>query len=661
MTARQRVQLWKAGDFFVALLIFLTLSVSTLMAEEASTKAAASEDRGLSAWMAKRFQRKGGESAPATGETETLKASAEVEAVEPPLTTELYPAKPSSTNYKGTRFERDVEEVLEGLYEGLETRAEQIDDPELLTGNLSGVLDESGKFDAVWNDLIRQGFWPAQKQVTRSVDETYALSLLHSNQVRSATKTPLIRETALVEAGETYALEAFAEGDIQHSDEPTGSLLSTGSTGRFVQDDKNGEVGVRKRFLTGTELRLSNQLGTLDNNSDFLDPNPQTSSEVGISLIQPIFRGGGYQYHQSIFRLAELDSEVASVGFLRGLEGHLLTVNQAYWGVYLARAAYLQRKEMVKETRDILAKMDDRARLDADATASERLRAQATLKKREADLARTKMQIKIAEERLRALVNDPDMPMGSTGEMIPVTRPQLSLPHEDVRLAVVMALNNRGEVVQSALAVRAAVIRWNQAVKDLKPQLDIVAEVGVSALDRDRDLGGAYSDLSGQDPAWRAGIRFSQPLERRFVRAKVQRRELEYQQAVDNFMIRADQIMLESLVSYREMLASYRDMTGKYEAVTASREDLHQLRDRLNIDADGNRNTVSYQLQLILDAMDRNKQAEEEFLVSVVTYNTALAALEQSKGTFLQYNNVEILREETDDVLESDSLKVQMR
>jgi len=570
----------------------------------------------------------------------------------------LYPDK-DGQNFAGTKFEREVDVVLEGIFQGIDARISEINDPELSVSVLPRM--KPGQLEETWAAMQKESFWPGQSRIQRSVPEIYALSLQHSPQVRSASKTPLIQESALAEAKGPYELSVFADADMEHTDEPTGTLLATGRSGRFIQDKATGEFGLRKMLMTGGEVRLGNRVSTLDNNSDFLEPNPQTGSGVTLSLVQPILTGGGYNYHRSIFRLAELNTELAAAAYLRGLETHLLTVNRAYWGVSLARAAFMQRQEMVKETKAILGKLEERGRLDADATYSEKLRAQAALKQREADLARTKMEVRIAEERLRAVVNDPALPMGAAGEFIPVTRPRVAPPWDDAKSAVLVALHNRAEIIQAGLNVRSATIRYNQARKDLNPQFDLIAEMGYAGLDSNRDLSGAYSDMTRYGAEWRAGFRFSQTLERGAVKAKLQRRELEYQQAIDDLEAVSDQIRLETLVRFREMLSAYQDMVGQYEALAASRENLVQLRDRLDLDTDDPKRTVSYQLQLILDSMDRNKQAEEAFLVSVVTYNTSLEALEQAKGTFLQFNSVEILREESEDRGAPDTLKASLK
>ena len=102
-------------------------------------------------------------------------------------------------------------------------------------------------------------------------------------------------------------------------------------------------------------------------------------------------------------------------------------------------------------------------------------------------------------------------------------------------------------------------------------------------------------------------------------------------------------VLLEAIVSYRELLTAYRDMQGRHLTLKATREEVRSLKERIEIDAN-NDQTISFRLQILLDALQRNQQAEESFLVSMVAYNISFAELEKAKGNFLTYQNVDISR-----------------
>ncbi|MDF1754862.1 MAG: TolC family protein [Verrucomicrobiales bacterium] len=573
-----------------------------------------------------------------------------------PVLADLYPTTKLANVRENSKACQQVRCLLDEVTAEMIERIEGYNDPELF------VRDEDmakGEILGDWSGEISKSLWGEQKRRPGSLASAYQISLQHSKQVKSLSRVPLIYEASAKEALVDFSAEFFANGDFDHTDEPTGSTLTTGRTGRFLQDDLSSDYGYRKKLYNGAQVQLVNRLSTLDNNSTYLDPNPQTGSELVLSLLHPLIRGGGTDYSLTTFRIAKLESDVAAVTFLQRLQDHLIEVNRAYWAVYLSRAAYYQRQELTRKTREIVNNLEERRELDPEATSSELLRARASLKKREADIKRAKMGVRIAEDKLRSLVNDPELPAGAAGEWIPTSKPVLEAPVFNIRPVALAALANRPELIQGVLAVEAAAVQMDQSKNELKPQLDLVTEVGYSGLDGGRDLGGALSDMTDHGTEFRGGLRFSHQLERGFIRGRTQRRQLEYLQRVDELHLIADRVMLEVLTAYREMLAAYRDMVGKNQTLIAAREEVSDLEKRVDLEADAEARTVGYYLQLRLGALERQQVAEEESLVSVVAYNTALATLEQAQGTFLQYQNVEVFREEAMGKCGVDSLHIQ--
>ncbi|MCB1231163.1 MAG: TolC family protein, partial [Verrucomicrobiae bacterium] len=451
---------------------------------------------------------------------------------------------------------------------------------------------------------------------------------------------PLIRESAIQESEGAFDLESFVDGNYGHTDDPTSSVLDTGEIGRFLEDRGEGNAGLRRRFATGGQLTLSNRFLTLRNNSEFVDPNPQTSSTIVLSVVQPLLKGAGYHYNKARLKVAKIDSGVAAAEYVGQLENHLLEVNQAYWGDYFARAAYLLRKSLVAQTEEIVDKLE--ARSD-EATASELLRARSDLSRRRTAMNRSELAIRNAEEKLRSLVNDPEFPIGGEGEFVPITSPILDPPSESVHAAAMEAVDNRAEIAAGFGQLRIAAIR-NQAGKHEKlPQLDLMAQSSLAGLDKNRRVAGAYDDMLSQSAGWLVGFQFSQPWENNSAEARQERLKYELLRQADVVRSTMDSVLLESVVTYRELMTTYRDLQGNLQQVLSTREEVRGLKERLDIDADAAQG-VAYRLQNVMDALERNQLAEEQFLVSVVTYNIAFAALEQAKGTFLRYQDVFIDR-----------------
>ena len=549
---------------------------------------------------------------------------------------------------RSARTETQIERIIDAVTSLYMERADGVDE-KAMGLDFASLPSVPKGFGASWSTAIRRQIWSNQPRVSRGLFPIYSSALANSHQVRAFSEIPLIRETSIQEARGQFDIVSFIDGRTSRIDQPTSSELTTGEVGgRFLEDRTEGEIGVRKQFRTGTDVSLSNRLSTLSNNSQFTSPNPQTSSELVISVTQPLLAGAGYHYNTARLKVAKLDSKMAAAEYIRQLETYLLEVNRAYWGVYLARAGYLQKRNLVDRTEAIVTQLQGREGVDESANLSELLRARSSLAQRRASLIRSAMAIRTAEERLRALVNDPDFSLGSNSEFIPSTPPILAGPKENIREVALDAITNRSEVLQSVYQVKAAGLMRDQQKRDLLPTLNVILEARSSGLDANRDLGGAYEDQGDNDLGWLLGAQFQVPWERNFAKARYSRRNHELRQQQHQLRAAIDNVLLEAIVAYQELRTSYRDMQGKYQAVLATREELQQLEERLDVDTDDNR-TVGYQLQLILDSIERNESSEEQFLVSVVLYNVAFTSLDRARGTLLRQHGVEIKRSEGDD------------
>lgn len=511
--------------------------------------------------------------------------------------------------------------------------------------NLPGV---PGNMSANWSTRIYQRVWGQHGAIRRTIRDTYGEALQHSWQIKSFSELPVIRETGIQEAYGAFDMIAFIDGRYTHTDEPSSSRLTVGQgdTGRFEQDLKEGEYGVRKRFMNGSEVSISNRLSSLNSNSEFLLPNPQSSSEVILSLSHPLLRGGGYHYNTAGIKIAMLDSRMGVAEYVRQLEQYLLEISRTYWGVYLARANFVQKKAAVQTTERIVEQLEDRAEVDPEANASELLRARSSIAQRRSALIRAEQSIRLAEDRLRTLVSGPDFALGKTTEIIPCSRPILAAPREDVREVVRAAISNRPELLEAFYQAQAAGIRRDLSKNELLPQLNLIMEMTQSGLGPRRQLGTAFSDQFDHGPGGLVGFSFETPIERNQAKARYERRRLELRQQFSNVKTTIDNLALEAIVAYRELQTAYRDMQGKYQAAVATREEIKELESRLNVDA--NNNSVGYQLQLILDAVERNEAAEEQFLVSVVTYNVAFTSLDKARGSLLKRHDVGLYRTQQD-------------
>jgi outer membrane protein TolC len=479
-----------------------------------------------------------------------------------------------------------------------------------------------------------------------TIDDLLARALRHSSQIRVFSDLPLIRETGIREAKGAFDTNAYLQGKFDRSDDPVGNTLTTGGASRFKQDEWSFEAGAKKKFISGTEVTVSQQLSRTDNNSIYFVPNPQSKATLAISVVQPLLKGAGVGYNRSIMQIARLDSDIAMQEFVRQSESHLLEITRIYWALYAARITYLQKARLVNDTARVTDEL--RARQKMDAGQSQLFRAESALASRRSDLVRSEAAVRNAQDRLRALTNDPDLLASASSELIPRDRLVLSSSAFDPQEAARAALQARPEINQAFLQLRAATIRENMQRNELMPELNLVLQVSLGGLD-DGNYGSAYSrQYNTGTPAFGAGFVFSIPLGNNIARARLERRRLELRQQIDQLRTTIDTVLLEVKISAREVATAYRETQATFAAVRAFTEDLETLQARKSLQAIGEETLMASYLSTLLDSQDRRANAEEEFIRAAANYQIAIVNLERAKGTLLSYSNVNVVRGKDD-------------
>ena len=503
-------------------------------------------------------------------------------------------------------------------------------------------------FRPPWQKAVASKLFPDAAVSRHSLEDLFARTLMHSKQIKVFSDLPLIRETGIREARGRFDTHAFVETFYSMTDEPVGSTLKTGGPSRFHEYQTSIEAGIKKKLLTGADVKLSQWLARTTNNSVYFVPHHQATARLSLMITQPLLKGAGVKYNRSFIRIAKIDSEVARSEFIRQAEAHLLEVNRAYWSLHLARALCVQKRKLVADTAALVAKLAKRA--DIDAMQSQLKRARSALAKRQAELVRAEMAVKNAEDRIKALINDPKLLASGKVELVPTDPPALAEMKVDMKQAAAVALENRPEIRQAFMQFKAAMIRRNMAENEVLPKLDLVLETAISGLDNAGPITAAYDD-QWRHPGFRVGLVFDYPIENNEAEARLLRRKLELRQQISQLRTTVDTVLLEVKIAAREVATRYHEMQARYQALRAAEEDVRILEKRWEpfAGADG-RGTMGY-LRLLIEAQDRLAQAQEDFAASTAAYNVALVNLQRAQGTLLSYQDIKITRSKDRDDL----------
>lgn len=492
-----------------------------------------------------------------------------------------------------------------------------------------------------WSPIVNQPMRQVSTPVPLTLDEILVRALQHSAQIRVFSELPMIRRTAIIEADAAFDWSRFLETRWDDLNDPVGNSLTVGGTGtRYVNQQWTATGGLRRRTRGGGQLDISQQTGHQDTNSTFFTPNPQGTARLALGFTQPLMRGRGRVYNESLTVLAQLDSRIADDEFRRQVQSHLLEVTRAYWSLYLERGVLVQKMTSYQRANEIYQMLEKRREVDAQA--SQIISAKASSTTRYAELIRARMAVKNAESKIRALVNDPGLGQFDEVEIIPIDMPVSQVEQPNMMQSVEFAVQNRPEVLQAIKQIQAGQIRLGMSINELLPQLDLITQTYVAGLEGDGDIARAWGNQFDQGrPGYSVGLNYEIPVGNRAASARNTRRRLELRQLNSQYATSLQTVKLEVEVAVREIETSGQELSAKNEAMTARAAQLTALTKRWE-QLPGEDVSAALALENLLVSQERLAEAEFNFLESQLTYNLALMNLKRATGLLLRTEGVQV-------------------
>lgn len=543
----------------------------------------------------------------------------------------------------------------QSLQPAVSMKREFVDQAQVFSDDDTPYLPQFGDIDQLipsdfqpwWDERLKKQLNPGSVPLMENLEGLVLRTIANSSQVRVFSDLPVIRQTAELEAQGEFDPHVYLDYKWTDLDEPVGSTLKTGGPDRFLEDEWLFRAGIKKRFVTGTEIDLSQRWGVLDNNTEFLVPKDQANTRLSVTFTQPLLNGFGIEYNRSTMEVARIDGSVSMDEFRRQVESHLLEVIRSYWGIYLERASLLQKRHLVQQTAQLSQRIASRVGFDASEGQLRRVRSE--LLSRYSDSIRAATAIRNAESRLYSLVNDRALMPTSSFELIPMMSPTLRAPHMSTEMALTLAIENRPEIDQAFKQVRAASIREQMSRNELRPVLNLLVQYYEDGIAADADTGEAFDSQSDGDGSWVVGVVFDYPLGNREARARHIRRGVEVRQLLDQLRTTLETVSLELQLSTREVKTAFREMNAKYSAMQSMQAEVNMLEERESLELSSGERGIVY-LELLFDAQNRLIDAQHEFMLSQVEYNVALANLDRATGMTLQTYDLAPRLESVDDL-----------
>lgn len=487
---------------------------------------------------------------------------------------------------------------------------------------------------------------PLEKDLLGQPTRTRRISLEHA--VRAAARNnltvqfarlgPAVNEAQLVAAQAAFDWVFFSNLTASDLDQPrTATVIGTTVTGvtSLVQDQIQWNAGLRKALTTGGQITIQQELSYVDDRTPNQDlfPDPGNQAGVTLQLDQPLLRGAGSDTALAEVRLARNAERSAVAALKRDLIRQISDTERTYW--QLVRAVQDVRIFQRLLERGLVTRQRIEGRIDLDATPAQVADTVARVERRRADLLRSQTALKQLSDRLKGLINDPDLPVGSEVLVIPADA-ALDAPLEFSLLDIIQtAVVDRPEITQAVLSIDDTSIRKVVADNGRLPKLDLRFQTRFGSLEN--DPGTAYTEVfDGNFVDYVVGLVFEQPIGNRKAEADYRRRNLERYQAIISYRNTVQQILVEVKAALEAVTQNYRLIGQTRSYRLAATEVLRALQ----VENELLRGLTVERLDLELNRQEALANAEREEIQAIADYNSSIADLYSAMGRSLERNGI---------------------
>ncbi|HEX9687926.1 MAG TPA: TolC family protein, partial [Thermoanaerobaculia bacterium] len=278
--------------------------------------------------------------------------------------------------------------------------------------------------------------------------------------------------------GARGAYDVFWSADLewrQHTD-PVNSAFSGAPAGGLAPEIESATASTSfSRLLpTGGTVSLFSGWDRTTTDSVFTVLSPAYSTDVGISLRQPLLRNLAIDPARESIRVAAADRSASQARLARVVSDTVRQVDVAYWSLVAARRDVASIESAVALAEKQLS--ETKTRVEAGVLGeTEVAQPTAERERRKGDLALARQRVAEAENTLKLLaLGDPREPSWSA-EIVPTDAPELPTVRADVEEALGTAFARRPEIAEAKARWARFEVQVEARRSDLKPRLDLVA------------------------------------------------------------------------------------------------------------------------------------------------------------------------------------------
>ncbi|NOY52772.1 MAG: TolC family protein [Deltaproteobacteria bacterium] len=488
-----------------------------------------------------------------------------------------------------------------------------------------------------------------QNEVPLSLQACLQLALKNNLEIAIERINPAMSRQRVEQAKSDFDPVVSLTLSKDRSVRQVGSALALPSQNE--REDLKMDAGISGKWVTGTETELHFTSNRNITNSIFAGLNPSYSSELILSLTQPLLKDFGISANTTALRIASNNETISQYRFADQVMRILYNVESAYWELVYAKDALQVAEKSLKRSEDFLKLTEGKVNVGL-LPKVEVLYAEAEQAARKEGVISARDRLQDDEDLLRRLLNLSDMENYWEIHLVPTDSPRIEPVKSNLTRELQEGLKHRPDLNQARMDLENRKIRFRYTRNQLLPRVDLIGSLGLSGLagkalpqqdfqDPTKTVlspfNGNYNDSlkeleSGGNYSYSLGIQVTYPLGNREAKSKMVLARLKKRQALFGLRDLENRVIQEIREAYRQIRTNRKRIAATEAARKLAGERLKSETRRFKLGM-----ATSHD---VLEDQEKFALAQRNELQARIDYRTSRVNLERVKGTLLAYKGI---------------------
>ena len=469
-----------------------------------------------------------------------------------------------------------------------------------------------------------------------SISDSIKFALMNNLELMLEKLNPLAAGTDVISQKANFDPSLSLEAKNSKNITPSASKLLAGLEAvEIVEiDQKNNDLNIslKQNLLTGGNYELKFNNNRSDSNEAFNILNPSFSSDLSLTVSQPLLKGSGVDLTKTQINIALNSLTQSRYSLEEKVMDLVLEVYKTYWDLVFSLENLKIQQQLLGSANDLLEM--NRIKVELGTLAPiEILVAEAGVASREENVLLAEKKVKDAEDQIKRMMNPPNRTLLDNYTIIPIQQPSLIKEIFKPDEVINIASEARPDLKKEKIDLENKKILYNQAKNQILPSLDLKGNAGLNGL------GAKYSEnidelISRDFYTWEVDLTMSIPLGNRAAKANLSKQGIEIERSNISIKNLEQKIVVEVKEAVRRVETDIKRMESTKKARILAEKKLQAEQERYKVGLSNSRELLRFQ--------DDLSDARGKELSAIIDYNKSLAEIEKVKGTILKTNQIAV-------------------